>query len=340
MNFSRNTWIALSGLIVLAIVAFLTEKGGQPTEHPRVGKPLVSIEDLNKISEISLKDGDQQLLLKRSKDSLWLVDQEGEFPAEASKVVRLIDQLTASEIRRLVSTHKEKWSTLDIQTEKYLAIKEGDNNVLMIHPGKIAQSGGQFVGFADGPESFVIDPALNLDLKADNWVLKTIVDLNKSDIKELSVKRGEEQWTLIHDGEKGLFLLRDKPEQKTENQAAIDKLLTSFANLNYSQREKLPASESNLSPDLEIDLSTESGDQYHFKIITVQSAAAAKENEAQKQYKVQLSLTTSSNEALKTMINQHLSHWLFLVDAYKLDPLMVKASELWQDKKVDGNKDG
>ncbi len=345
MNLSRNAWIALSGLVILAVIAYFSEKGGTPGDHPWLESRLIPIDKVDEVEAIQIIDGDQSVRLKRHQESLWVVEADVEFPAEASKVVRLMDQLNASKIERIVSNDKDKWESLEISPSRQLSITGLKPKALTIFFGKQSRSGGQFVAFEDSNESFVTSPAVNLDAKAENWYVKTILDLNKSDIVSVTAKSPEASWTLKRDAETGNFQLQDKPAGEQENLAAIDKVLASFANLHYTNR--LQASQLT-SPTRLIQLTVETQAEDRF-ILTAYRANQADqtdtnakpEGKANKtRYWLRISLESSPQESLKSMINHYFKDWLFEVEDFKVEALLQKPAALLQAITPNDKSDG
>jgi len=205
----------LAGLLVIQVALILLFKSplsgntGTSTEsHPLL--PQMAKLDAERIEFLG-KDG-KDLNVKRV-DGDWSVVEAGNFPADGSKITKLLDELTTAKVRQPVVSsdryHKTFKVTEDDNEGRVRVFASGadkpavelilgtSSNYMLNH---VRVKGDDRVYEVRGLGSY------EMRADADNWINKTLVDVPTEQVVGLSLKNGagsievarkDGQWSLV-----------------------------------------------------------------------------------------------------------------------------------------------
>ncbi|MBD3335885.1 MAG: DUF4340 domain-containing protein [Candidatus Eisenbacteria bacterium] len=108
-----KTMLVLAGiLIVLVIIAVLSNQARQRARSP--GEPLYPGFAAEQAERIILEKGDDRVELHKNEEGVWLVATEGDYPADETKVDRVLENIPDFHTRDLVSRNPDKQETFEV----------------------------------------------------------------------------------------------------------------------------------------------------------------------------------------------------------------------------------
>lgn len=229
--------IILSGsLFVLAMGIFLSERFVTKKPDPRLGKSLVDATSIVGLDTIVITKQGEILKLVNDSQNTWRLSDTDGFPADATKISRLLDDLTRMNAEVLVSAAKEPSSEFGLDEATNLTLQRTGKEVLNLKLAKARDRGGQFVSFGDDAKVYLIPQPLTVDVKSATWELKTLVNIPAAQVQKI---------TFAAKGKKKVTLKREKAEDpiKAEGLTGKDKESSSIRShesiltgLNFSER--------------------------------------------------------------------------------------------------------
>lgn len=159
---------------------------------------------------LALSDGDT-LELKRTADG-WQLPQSADFPADKSKVDRLIERLTSLTAGLPVATTasaQKRFKVADDQFERRIALARGDKTLATLYVGNSPTMRQVYARQAGDEAIYTVDFATyDAPVKADDWRDKSLLQFAKDEIEairsgDLELRRvagendkGGWEWTL------------------------------------------------------------------------------------------------------------------------------------------------
>ena len=210
---NRKIMVATGILLAAAAALSLSEKVFKK-EDERLGKPILNLSAVIGLDAIKFGKGDKSLLVITDKDSVWRLGSESGFPADASKISRLVDDLTRTDVQVLASSAKEPAKEFGVQDAVEVSLKKGGADILSIRLAGHRDGGGQFIAFGNDPRVYLISQ--NLDGAADEsaWELKRLLNIAANQVKKVEFKPSRGM------GKKPVTLVREKAEDGIK----VDKL--------------------------------------------------------------------------------------------------------------------
>ena len=216
MSRRRFTALLIAALIVLAAALYLgsTRNAGEPSTEGRAFLPLIATE-LGTVSEIELQKGTPMpnVTLHRAGDQ-WTVAQRGDYPADASKVRKLLLSLADAKIVEEKTSNPANFAIIGVEdptkpgaagTQITLITKDGKHSVIVGKPigeGNFARRGGE-------DRSFTVTPGITADVEPKTWIDSRLLDVPVSQIQSVEEKPASGPGYLLHrlkPGEDGFAL--------------------------------------------------------------------------------------------------------------------------------------
>jgi hypothetical protein len=196
------------------------------------------------VSRVSLKKAETTLTLNRDNEGRWTINAQDSFPASAEKVLHLLEDVSKAKAIEQVASVKEKWAELELENGSQLTFS-GDKNEELFNMtlGKNRTSGGQYARFGDKPESYLIFQPVFLNLDMKSWELRTLIDLKKGDMKQVSFQPepaiGKKPAVFVREKKEDRFSLKDSPGLDKEKAVEIDGLENLLSGLSFTERAPL-----------------------------------------------------------------------------------------------------
>ena len=187
-------------VVVVAILAavavavhFLTRPAKQPPADARIGQPLVARSVIEQAHTVQLTENGKTVTLTKSDGGTWHVSEYHDFPADFTKLSRLVSDLTGAKLERLVTQNPERIATLEFKDTGITISDSGNKNPWSLTIGKYAEGGGRFVRFDKENKAFLTKLNAYLDVEPKNWADASLLSLKPEDIAsvELSFPDGK-----------------------------------------------------------------------------------------------------------------------------------------------------
>jgi hypothetical protein len=182
---NKKLLITALSLIAVAVVVAVSDQLFNGRDS-RLGQPLAKMTDLIGMDSVRFAQKDKELVLVKDKDSVWRLGSETGFPADASKVSRLVDDLTRNEVQMLVSSAKEPASEFGLSEPTEITLRKGTSDLVRIRIGGRRDRGGQYISFANDPKVYLISLSLEARPEESNWELKRLLNIPASQIKKIT----------------------------------------------------------------------------------------------------------------------------------------------------------
>jgi hypothetical protein len=373
----KQLLILLILVVVLGGIGLLLRRNQEAsgTTDTSMGKKLLGELPINDVAQISVKEGTNELALAK-KDGVWAVRERDNYPANYSQISEFL--IKAKDVK-IVQTEPGAPS----QMPRYgLAVGQGTNQPVVIdlkdqagkpvksftlgkkhmrksdRPSPFGDMGEE--GFPDGRyvktdnSSFVAlisEPFSNLEPKADQWLNKDFLKIEKARTITATFSEATNSWKLTRETEAGEWKLADaKPnEQLDAGKASGPGNAFSAPNFNDVSVNTKPA---DLGLDKPTVVTIDTFDNFSYTIkagqktnenyaITVAVAAQLpKERTPGKEEKVEdkdkLDKEFKENQKKleeKLAQEKRYEKWTYLVSTWTVDPLLKPRHELLAEKK-------
>ena len=208
----RRIGILLAVAVVVIAVAFWLSSRGHHDLSEAVGKPVLPDlkKSLNEVSELRFAKADGAHATLRKEGDGWVV-AEREFAADASRVRKLLLDLSSLEVVEEKTSNPERYSALSVEDvgpadaskpapAKANAYDFGGavaaTRIDVVTPGKTwslinGKSGGGKAGYVrvvGSKQSLLASPRLDTDSEPQRWLEKTIVDIPQARIQSVAVQ--------------------------------------------------------------------------------------------------------------------------------------------------------
>ncbi len=235
-------------IIVVALLAavsvtvhFLTRPPRQAPADPRVGQPLITRTAVEQAHTVRLSENGKSVTLTKGAGNTWHIAEYYEFPADFTKLSRLVSDLTSAKLERLVTQNPSRIAALEFK-DTGITISDGaGKETWSIKLGKYADGGGRFVRFGDENKAFLTRVNTYLDVEPKNWADTNLLSLKPEDIAsvELSFPTENKTITATRAKKEDAFTSSAAPAGKRLKSDRIASLISSVGSLRYSDTSDL-----------------------------------------------------------------------------------------------------
>jgi hypothetical protein len=237
---TRTQWtltaVLLFQLLVLLLIAAPWSSGDGST-GPRVLLPELEGEDPSKIE---VGAGDARLTLIREADG-WVVDQADGYPADGTKVDRILDDLRQLEVRRPVVTGSRYHDALKVgekENERRLSVASAETGdaELVLFLGTSPNYGVTHVRRGDEDEVYEARGLSPWDLRAEpaSWIDTQLIDAQADDV--ISVRLANAHGEFVLGRKDGAWELEAGGDASRSLDAAkVDAFVRTLASLRFSE---------------------------------------------------------------------------------------------------------
>jgi hypothetical protein len=216
MRRGRFTVLTVTALIVLAAALYLGSRrnAGEPSTEGMLFLPRLATA-LGTVSEIDLQKGapTPAVTLHRAGEQ-WSVAQRGDYPADASKVRRLLVSLADAKIVEEKTSNPANFAIIGVEdpakpsaagTQITITTKDGRQSVIVGKPigeGNFARRGGE-------DRSFTVAPGITADVEPKAWIDSRLLDVPVAQIQSVAEKPASGPGYALHrlkPGEEGFAL--------------------------------------------------------------------------------------------------------------------------------------
>ena len=197
MSRGRLVMLLIAAVLVLCAALYLGSRrnGAAPRAEGTAFLPRLSTE-LATVSEIALRKGSPTpgVTLHHAGDR-WTLAQRGDYPADASKVRKLLLSLADAKIVEEKTSDPAKFSLIGVNdptepgaagTDITLTVKDGKRDVIVGKPigeGNFARRDGE-------NRSFTVEPGISADVEPRAWIESRLIDVPTAQIQSVEEKLG------------------------------------------------------------------------------------------------------------------------------------------------------
>ena len=195
MSRGRFTGLLIAALVVLAAALYLGSRrnSGEPSAEGMRFLPQLA-GTLGTVSQIDLQKGTPTagVTLHRAGDQ-WTVAQRADYPADTSKVHKLLLSLADAKIVEEKTSNPANFSIIGVEdpakpgaagTQITLTTKDGTHSVIVGKPtgeGNFARRGGE-------DRSFTVEPGISADVEPRAWIDSRLLDVPVAQIQSVEEK--------------------------------------------------------------------------------------------------------------------------------------------------------
>lgn len=350
--------LGLAAVVALAVALFLSHQRTAPVAS--TGEKLYPAleKELGAVTAVRIyKSGDTRAVELVRKDSQWTVSERSGYPADGTKVRKLLLALAQAKPVEQKTSHPENYPALGVEDTSATTATgarvelEGAGTPVNLIVGKAAGMKGTYVRRAGEPSSWLINESVNASTTIHDWLQTSIIDVTADRVQSVSVTTGNKAYTAAKGARADAdFEIEGLPKGKEADAYAVNNLATALASLTLADvrptqdlgTEKASAHATVRTFDgLIVDLDGYTKDGKHF--VTVKSAydaalaqrfhletkpaETAGETKAEGAPAAKVTTADSVEEAAGTA-NARLSGWAFEIADYKYDAIFKPLAEL------------
>jgi hypothetical protein len=193
---SRQRFIVLLIAALAAISGALYLSTQRNLARDTHGLPLLPslASELNTVTELSVRKGSATPVVTiRKQGEQWTVAQRGNYPADVSKLRRLLLSLSDAKIREEKTSNPASYSIIGVE-DPSLPAATGAQIEVIAHDGKhgviigkpVAE--GSFVRRAGENTSYIVEPAISVEAEPRFWIDTRLLDLPADKIQSIEAK--------------------------------------------------------------------------------------------------------------------------------------------------------
>jgi hypothetical protein len=194
MSQRRFVWIVAAALIALATALYLSSVRNAP--HETAGLVLLPglAAELDTVTEVSVRKASAtpNVTVHRTGDA-WTVAQRADYPADVTKVHKLLLALSDAKIVEEKTADPANYSIIGVEdaaqpsatsAEVTVSAKDGKHAVIV---GKPIEE-GSFVRRAGEAKSYSVTPAISVDSEPKAWIDQRLIDIPVTSIQSVEEK--------------------------------------------------------------------------------------------------------------------------------------------------------
>lgn len=226
---------------ILAVLSAFTWYAQRPAPPPsadaRVGQPLASAATLDQAAKVRLGDQGKALVLVKEADGVWHVPDYYDFPADFTKLAKLVSDLTEARLQRLVTSNPERISRLEFNDSKITFLDGSDHELWDVTLGRNADNGGRFVRFGAEQKAYLATYNGFLEVDPKSWADSQLLNLKTDDIARVEISfpdAGTPAVSASRAKKEDPFAADQAPEGRKLKADAVTSVLNSLATLRFS----------------------------------------------------------------------------------------------------------
>lgn len=234
----RNITLLLMAIIAMMMLTWFQNGDQETDERARLFPQLE--ENLDRLARVEVRTVSGSLSLVKQVQG-WSVAEKYSYPADFSKLFKLLDGLSKTHLSEAKTTKSENYSILEVRelSDEASQAKQvsgfGEDYSFSILIGKSAQGqAGQFVRKPDDVQVWLADRSLDVDVSAVAWLEPEIIDIEAEKIASIEQydMAGELQFTAGLDESDSELVLRNLPVNRSLKYPSIaSELARALANV-------------------------------------------------------------------------------------------------------------
>jgi hypothetical protein len=228
-------------LAVLSAAVYFVSRPAKPTGvDPRLGQPLLTAASIDQASALTLTENGRTITLRKMDAGGWTVQEYHGFPADFTKLSRLVSDLVGAKIERLVSQNPERIKGFNLGDARITLNDASGKAVWSLDLGKNAEGGGRLVRYDTETKAYLSRLSVFLDTDAKNWADAALLSLKSDDIAHVELSfAGAAPVVASRAKKEDPFAAADVPAGQQLSRAKIDSLLSTIGTLRFSETSEL-----------------------------------------------------------------------------------------------------
>lgn len=261
---SNKFLIGALGFFVLTTISIIIFNQSAKNANGSSEDQLFADLKVSSIDKIEIVKEVQTTTIKRTDNTIWIVDNASGLQADARRLSRLFDQLLAMKVERVASRSLDNQNSFGINdSSTKIKVYSGDKNILAIQLGDYGASTGQFFTI-NGKRSIFLSPSpVTASAQPKDWIYKVILKVPENLVKSVIWEEGKKL-------SKKEIYTREKPEDKLKStqkrrlisEEKLNEFLKKIESLSFEQlteREKFQSTSPFASLDRRITVQLFSG---------------------------------------------------------------------------------
>ena len=228
-------------LAVLSAAVYFVGRPAKPTGvDPRLGQPLLTAASIDQASVLTLTENGRTVTLSKASAGGWTVQEYHGFPADFTKLSRLVSDLVGAKVERLVSQNPERIQGFNLGDARITLNDASGKAVWSLDLGKNAEGGGRLVRYDAETKAYLTRLSVFLDTDAKNWADAALLSLKSDDIAHVELSfAGAAPVVASRAKKEDPFAAADAPAGQQLSRAKIDSLLSTIGTLRFSETSEL-----------------------------------------------------------------------------------------------------
>ncbi|MGB6310662.1 MAG: DUF4340 domain-containing protein, partial [Steroidobacteraceae bacterium] len=193
---SRQRFTALLVAAVLAISGALYLSGRRNARHEAPGTALLPslAGELNTVTSLSVRRGSATpTVTVHEKDGRWTIAERADYPADVSKLSRLLQSLSDAKIVEQKTSNRTSYAIIGVEdpglpgaagAEIGITARDGKHEVIIGKPigeGNFARRSGEAA-------SYTVEPAISFETEPRYWIDSKLIDIPAASIESITIK--------------------------------------------------------------------------------------------------------------------------------------------------------
>jgi hypothetical protein len=195
MSRQRFLWLLAAALLVISLALYLNTRRNVSRESHGVALLLPTLAgELDSVTQLSVRKGaaTPSVTLHRAA-SLWTVAERGDYPADVTKLRKLLVSLGDARIVEEKTSDPANFSLIGVEdptqpgatgVEVTVAARDGTHALIVGKSG----ADGNFARHAGGNKSFLVEPAIAVETQPRDWIDARLIDVPVASIQSVEVK--------------------------------------------------------------------------------------------------------------------------------------------------------
>jgi len=334
----KNIAILVSITLVVIVAAFVAvNQQSQSVSNDPTNQYLFDElrQNLNAVAQINIVSGKDQLQIKLHGED-WQVKEKDNYIADIAKVKDTIFGIANMTKVEAKTKKAENYAKLGLEDPKLetatsklvtLSNNKGEKLKEIIIGNTRAGSNSQYVREPTDPQAWLVNPALNVDLLAINWIDKKLLHISKDRIKKLVITQDDGAQLVIskESAGSGDHTVNDFPAGKKLNARFEPRnIATVLENFSLDDIGKKDAIDFSSAPVVKAEYLTFNGLKINAELLEKEGLYYAKFALTSEPSKTD---TNTAAEEAKSL-NAKLSSWIYVIPKTKFDLMTKKMSDL------------
>jgi Domain of unknown function (DUF4340) len=194
MSRQRFIFIVIAAVLAISGALYLSTQRNLPRDTGGAALLPYLANELNTVTTVELRKGSAApTLTVHQQGSRWTVAQRGDYPADVSKLRKLLLALSDARIVEEKTSNPASYPVIGVDdpatvgssgVEVSFVARDGRHAVII---GK-AVGAGNFARRAGEKTSYSVEPAISFETEPRHWIESRLIDIAAADIQSIAVK--------------------------------------------------------------------------------------------------------------------------------------------------------